>query len=232
MDHVSLYSTRREPARQPKAVAAGFEGNRNPRDRAASPDRLILPAMQQGQQPFWVRLKLLARLTFNTWNDAANKPTRLAQFDDGNDRAILVQGDEGSAQVIRLGHRGTPSVTCSDEVAIARRPPHSVFRPSPDQCLWSPARKPHARPRGVSPWTNSSSPVVLAMRPWEEICAVEVVKIEQEEHQRGGVAAVRRQLDHAVGGDAVGAHGLGWHFDLALELARATRWPTGRTRLS
>jgi hypothetical protein len=135
MDHVSLYSTRREPARQPKAVAAGFEGNRNPRDRAASPDRLILPAMQQGQQPFWVRLKLLARLTFNTWNDAANKPTRLAQFDDGNDRAILVQGDEGSAQVIRLGHRGTPSVTCSDEVAIARRPPHSVFRPSPDQCL-------------------------------------------------------------------------------------------------
>ena len=80
--------------------------------------------------------------------------------------------------------------------------------------------------------TNSSSPVVLAMRPWEEICAVEVEKIEQEEHQRDGVAAVRRQLDHAVGGDAVGAHGLGWHFDLALELARATRWPTGRTRLS
>jgi len=60
------------------------------------------------------------------------------------------------------------------------------------------------------------------MRPWEEICAVEVEKIEQEEHQRDGVAAVRRQLDHAVGGDAVGAHGLGWHFDLALELARAT----------
>src|SRR6516165_10073088 len=66
--------------------------------------------MQQGQQPFWVRLQLLARLTFNTRNEAANKPTRLAQFDDGNDRAILVQGDEGPAQVVRLGHRGTPSV--------------------------------------------------------------------------------------------------------------------------
>ena len=49
MDHVSLYSTRRKPARQPKAVAAGFEGNRNPRDRAAGPDCLIPPAMQQGQ---------------------------------------------------------------------------------------------------------------------------------------------------------------------------------------
>src|SRR5262249_28186245 len=26
--------------------------------------------------------------------------------------SILVQGDEGPAQVVRLGHRGTPSVTC------------------------------------------------------------------------------------------------------------------------
>ena len=35
MDHVSLYSRRRKPARQPEAVAAGFEGKRNPGDRAA-----------------------------------------------------------------------------------------------------------------------------------------------------------------------------------------------------
>jgi hypothetical protein len=40
----------------------------------------------------------------------------------GNDRAILVQGDEGPAQVVRLGHRGTPSVTGSDEVAISSPP--------------------------------------------------------------------------------------------------------------
>jgi hypothetical protein len=52
----------------------------------------------------------------------------VAQLDDGNDRAIVVQGDEGSAQVIRLGHRGTPSRKCGDEVAIPRRPPHSVYR--------------------------------------------------------------------------------------------------------
>ena len=37
---------------------------------------------------------------------------RLAQLDDGNDCAILVQGDEGPAQVVQLGHRGTPSVIC------------------------------------------------------------------------------------------------------------------------
>jgi len=41
---------------------------------------------------------------------------------DGNDRAILVQGDEGSTQVVRLGHRGTPSIKRSDEVAISSPP--------------------------------------------------------------------------------------------------------------
>jgi hypothetical protein len=122
MDHVSLYSTRRKPARQPEAVAAGFEGNRNPRDRAAGPDRLFLPAMQEAKQPFWARLELLARLTLNAGKHAGNQPARLAQLDDGNDRAILIQGDEGPAQVVWLGHRGTPSVRCSDEVAISSPP--------------------------------------------------------------------------------------------------------------
>jgi hypothetical protein len=60
MDHVSLYSTRRKPTRQPKAVAAGFEGKRNPRDRAAGLDRFSPPAMQQAKQPFWAWLQLLA----------------------------------------------------------------------------------------------------------------------------------------------------------------------------
>src|SRR5438067_1175215 len=116
-------ASRRGPARQPEAAAAGFEGNRNARDGAAGPDRPILPAMQQAKQPFWVRLQLLTRLTLNAGKHAGNEPARLAQLDDGYHRAILVQGDEGSAQVVRLGHRGTPSVTCSDEVAIlAARP--------------------------------------------------------------------------------------------------------------
>src|SRR5436190_7416474 len=105
MDHVRLDPTRLEPARQPEAVAAGFERNRNPRDSAAGPDRLILPTMQQAKQLFWARLQLLARLTLNTGKHAGNQPTRVAHLDDGYDRAILVQGDEGPAQVVRLGHR-------------------------------------------------------------------------------------------------------------------------------
>src|SRR5260370_729224 len=90
MDHVRLSPARLEPARQPEAVAAGLEGNRNPRDSAAGPDRLILPAMQHGKQLFWARLQLLAWLTLNSGKHAANQPARLAQLDDGNDRPILV----------------------------------------------------------------------------------------------------------------------------------------------
>ena len=87
----------------------------DPRDGAAGPDRLISPAMQQSKQPFRARLQLFARLTPNARNNAANKPARVAQLDDGNDRAILVQGDEGSAQVIRLGHRGALTAEHAEE---------------------------------------------------------------------------------------------------------------------
>src|SRR5262249_38407854 len=62
------------------------------------------------KQPFCIRLQLLARLAFNAGQHTANQPTRLAHLDDGNDRAILIQGYVGPAQVARLGHQGTPSV--------------------------------------------------------------------------------------------------------------------------
>src|SRR6516165_2496473 len=82
--------------------------------------------MQQGKQPLWVRLQLFARLTLNAGEDAANQPARLAHLDDGNDRAILVQGDEGPAQVVRLGHRDTPSVDSATKLPSLYRPPHSI----------------------------------------------------------------------------------------------------------
>src|SRR5271168_2640923 len=128
MDHVRLYPMRLEPASQPEAVTAGFEGQCNPRDLAAGLDRLVAPAMQQAKQPFWTRLQLLARLTLNAGKHTGNQPTRLAHLDDGNDRAILIQGDEGPAQVVRLGHRGTPSVHAATMVPSPRRLPHSISR--------------------------------------------------------------------------------------------------------
>src|SRR5205807_9179591 len=89
---------RTKPARQPEAVSTSFEGQCNPRDLAAGLDRLVAPAMQQAKKPFCTRLQLLARLALNAGKHTANQPARLAHLDDGNDRAILVQGDEGPAQ--------------------------------------------------------------------------------------------------------------------------------------
>jgi hypothetical protein len=41
--------------------------------------------------------------------------------------ADLVQGDEGPAQVVQLGHRGTPSVICQRRWChLLRRLPHTI----------------------------------------------------------------------------------------------------------
>src|ERR1700751_6142257 len=84
--------------------------------------------MQEGKQPLWARLQLLARLTLNAGKHTANQPARLAHLDHGHDRAILVQDHEGPAQIVRLGHRGTPSIDVSGEIAIlAARPIASLW---------------------------------------------------------------------------------------------------------
>src|SRR5262249_44444679 len=105
-DHVRFDPARIQPTRQPEAIATGFEGQCNPRDLFTGPDRFIAPAMQQAKKPFRTRFQFLLRLTLNAGKHPGNQPARLAQLDDGNDCAILVQGDEGPAQVIQLGHSG------------------------------------------------------------------------------------------------------------------------------
>jgi hypothetical protein len=59
------------------------------------------------------------------------------------------------------------------------------------------------------------------LRPCREILAVEIKKIEQKEHEAGGIADVGRQLDHAERGDAVVAHAAQLAVEIAL--ARAER---------
>src|SRR6516165_175247 len=84
--------------------------------------------MQQGKQTLRVRLQLLARLTLNAGKHTANQPARLAHLDHGNDRAILVQCNEGPAQIVRLGHRATPSIDVSDEIATPPARPIASLR--------------------------------------------------------------------------------------------------------
>src|SRR6476659_436326 len=58
MDHVRFDPARIQPTRQPEAIAAGFEGQCNPRDLFTGPDRFIAPAMQQAEKPFRTRFQL------------------------------------------------------------------------------------------------------------------------------------------------------------------------------
>ena len=99
--------------------------------------------------PVRARLQLLA-LTLNAGKHTANQPARLAQLDHGNDGAILVQGDEGPAQVIQLGHQGTPSVICQ------RRWCH-LLAPAPYHLSVPPKRKAALTPRSMNSGGRSSS---------------------------------------------------------------------------
>src|ERR1700720_1099482 len=129
MDHMRLQPARPQPARQPEAVPTSFEGQCNPRDLVAGLDRLVAPAMPQAKQPFCPRLQLLAWLALNAGKHTGNQPTRLAHLDDGNDRAILVQGDEGPAQSLPRRRPGSFGwgigalhVGSSDDGAISSPP--------------------------------------------------------------------------------------------------------------
>src|SRR2546421_9135682 len=71
-------------------------------------------------------------------------------LEDGNDRAILVQGDEGPAQVVRLGHRGTPSLDAATKLPFPRRPPHRIS--------WS-------HPMGVGLFTAANQTEITGIPP-------------------------------------------------------------------
>jgi len=91
---------RQQPTGQPETVAAGLEGDRNPGDVAAGLLCLRSPAMQQPQQPCFVRFQLLCRVPLDPRDHAGDEPARLAHLDHGNQRAILVKSGERSAQCL------------------------------------------------------------------------------------------------------------------------------------
>src|SRR5258708_17332852 len=123
------------PARQREAFAAGLEGNRVVRDRPPGFGRSAPPASQQPEQRLLVRREFLQRMSVDARNDRRNKPARLAQLDDRNERAILLQGGEGSAQVVRLWHEALHRWFPATMVPSPRRPPHSISGPWATQKL-------------------------------------------------------------------------------------------------
>src|SRR5258708_13850675 len=98
MDHMRLHPARPQPARQPEAVPTSLEGQCNARDLFTGPNSLIAPAMQQGKQPFWAGLQLLARLTLNAGKHTGTQPTRLSHLYDTGDITTFVQATRSPAQ--------------------------------------------------------------------------------------------------------------------------------------
>jgi len=112
MDHIGFDPMRAQPPRQPEPVTASLERDHHPVDRLAGLARLVAPAMQQRQQGFGVRTLLLQRVAGEAGNQPGNQPVLATQFDHRNKRAILIEGDEGPAQIIPLHgalHRGVDS---------------------------------------------------------------------------------------------------------------------------
>jgi hypothetical protein len=96
----NLDVARPEPARQPEAVTAGLESDRDAFDPVSCFLRFLSPAIEQIQQCALVGLELLQRLALDARHDAGNEPARQAHLDHGNQRTVRFEGREGSAQIV------------------------------------------------------------------------------------------------------------------------------------
>src|SRR5262249_16223948 len=104
VDDVGLNVVRPEPTRQPKAVPAGFETDRDAFDPVSCLLRFLSPAIEQPQEGVLVDLDLLQRLALDARHDGSNEPARQAHLYDGNQRAVRFEAGAASTQVVQLSH--------------------------------------------------------------------------------------------------------------------------------
>src|SRR4051794_16699218 len=74
VNDMSVNAVSPEPARQPEAIAAGFEGDGNARDRAAGLAGLLPPAVEELEKGVLVRRELFERLTRDPRNQPRHQP--------------------------------------------------------------------------------------------------------------------------------------------------------------
>src|SRR4029077_17231374 len=137
VNDIGLDTARLEPARQPDAVPAGLEADRDALYPASCLLRFLSPSMQQLQQCALVDHELFQRLALNARHDTGNEPALQAHLNDCNQRAVRFEGGEGSIQVVQLLHRGAPSVHISDDGMQypRRRPIASSMKPDLKKAL-------------------------------------------------------------------------------------------------
>ena len=63
---------------------------------------------------------------FDARHDAGNKLARLAHLDNGDQRAVRIEGGEGSAQVVQLLHGALHRFRSGPMDALSSPPPHSI----------------------------------------------------------------------------------------------------------
>ncbi len=110
VDHMSFDTPSPQPPRQPETIPAGFVGHGDPIDGTTRLGRLLAPAVQELEQRRLIGRKFLQRLAVDPRNYTGDQPGRLAYLDDGNQRAILIQSGERSAQ--SLPRRRPGSFSC------------------------------------------------------------------------------------------------------------------------
>ena len=103
VDDIGLYALRSQPAREPEAIAAGLEGDRDACDLAPGLDRVIAPTMKQFEQGFFSVSSF-----FNGWRSIpgtipADEPTRQTHFNDSDQRAILFESGEDRLRSFGFG---------------------------------------------------------------------------------------------------------------------------------
>src|SRR5258705_11374422 len=84
------------------------------------------PSMEPLQQCAPVDRELLQRLALNARHDAGDEPVRQAQFNNGDQRAVRIEGARGSAQIVQLLHRALHRFTSATMDAISSTPPRSI----------------------------------------------------------------------------------------------------------
>src|SRR3954464_10133817 len=132
MDDIGLDAAPPQPARQPKAVASGLIGDDDALDLPTRLCRFVAPTLHKLQQLVLIGRKLLQRLALDAWDQPRDEPIRLAHFDDGDQRAILIEGGKGSAQIVRLRHGALHRIARQRRRwhALAARPIPSSMRRS------------------------------------------------------------------------------------------------------
>src|SRR5215510_11457584 len=133
--------------------------------------RLIAPAIEQLYERTLVDFHLLQRMAFNSGNNAGHKPVLETKFNHGYERAILIEGGEAFAHVVRFTHRAKlhRSISAASMMAHPRRLPHSILTdPSTPADLERIGRR-HTTNLGIglfiSQRTKTAEPYIRSARP-------------------------------------------------------------------